>query len=652
MAGKVIGIDLGTTNSCVAVMEGKDPAVMPNSEGGRTTPSMVAFTDAGERVVGQVAKRQAITNPENTLFAIKRLIGRKFSAPEVQADLKVLPYKIVEGKNSNAWVKVRGQDYSPAEISAMILQKMRQAAEDYLGEEVKDAVVTVPAYFNDSQRQATKDAGRIAGLNVLRIINEPTAASLAYGLDKKKDEKIAVFDLGGGTFDISVLEIGEGVFEVKSTNGDTHLGGEDFDQRVMDYLADEFKKDQGIDLRNDKMALQRLKEAAEKAKIELSSSMETDINLPFITADASGPKHLTMKLSRSKLEMLVEHLIEKTVGPCKTALKDAALTAAQIDEVILVGGMTRMPAVQAKVREIFGKEPHRGVNPDEVVAVGAAIQGAVLKGDVKDVLLLDVTPLSLGIETLGGVFTRLIEKNTTIPTRKSQVFSTASDNQPSVSIHVLQGERSMAHDNKTLGRFELVGIPPAPRGVPQVEVTFDIDANGIVHVAAKDLGTGREQSIKITASSGLSEEEIQQMVRDAESHAEDDKQKREVIDARNQADSLVYMTEKTLKEHGSKVDESTRSAIEAAITKTKSTLESSDAAAIKAAMEELQQASHKLAEAMYQQAAGQPGGGPEAGGPGAGFTGDPGAGGPGQTAKPEDDVVDADFEEVKDDKRK
>jgi molecular chaperone DnaK len=652
MPGKVIGIDLGTTNSCVAVMEGKDPVVIPNSEGGRTTPSMVAFTDSGERLVGQVAKRQAITNPESTLFAIKRLIGRKFSAAEVQSDLKILPYKIVEGKNSDAWVRARGQDYSPAEISAMILQKMKQAADDYLGEDVKDAVVTVPAYFNDSQRQATKDAGRIAGLNVLRIINEPTAASLAYGLDKKKDEKIAVFDLGGGTFDISVLEIGEGVFEVKSTNGDTHLGGEDFDQRVMDYLADEFKKDQGIDLRNDKMALQRLKEAAEKAKIELSSSMETDINLPFITADASGPKHLTMKLSRAKLEMLVEHLIEKTVGPCRTAMKDAGLTAAQIDEVILVGGMTRMPAVQTKVRDIFGKEPHRGVNPDEVVAVGAAIQGAVLKGDVKDVLLLDVTPLSLGIETLGGVFTRLIEKNTTIPTRKSQVFSTASDNQPSVSIHVLQGERSMAHDNKTLGRFELVGIPAAPRGVPQVEVTFDIDANGIVHVAAKDLGTGREQSIQITASSGLSEEEIQRMVRDAESHAEDDRQKRDLIDARNQADSLVYMTEKTLKEHGAKVDASTKSAIEAAITKTKSALEGSDADAIKSSMEELQQASHKLAEAMYQQAAGPAGehGGP--GGPGAGFGGDPGAGGPGGSAKPDDDVVDADFEEVKDDKRK
>ena len=464
MPGKVIGIDLGTTNSCVAVIEGGEPVVMPNSEGGRTTPSVVAFTDSGERLVGQVAKRQAITNPENTLFAIKRLIGRKFSSPEVQGDLKILPYKIVEGKNSDAAVRVRGKDYTPAEISAMVLQKMKQTAEDHLGEEIKDAVVTVPAYFNDSQRQATKDAGRIAGLNVLRIINEPTAASLAYGLDKKKDEKVAVFDLGGGTFDISILELGEGVFEVKATNGDTHLGGEDFDLRVMDYLADEFRKEQGIDLRNDKMALQRLKEAAEKAKIELSSSVETDINLPFITADASGPKHFTMKLSRAKLEQLVGELIEKTAGPCRTALKDAGLTAANIDEVILVGGMTRMPAVQAKVKEVFGKEPHRGVNPDEVVAVGAAIQGAVLKGDVKDVLLLDVTPLSLGIETLGSVFTKLIEKNTTIPSRKSQIFSTASDNQPSVSIHVLQGERPMAHDNKTLGRFELVGIPPAPRG--------------------------------------------------------------------------------------------------------------------------------------------------------------------------------------------
>jgi molecular chaperone DnaK len=649
MAGKVIGIDLGTTNSCVAVMEGGDPVVIPNSEGGRTTPSMVAFTDSGERLVGQVAKRQAITNPENTLFAIKRLIGRKYNSPEVQSDVKVIAYKIVSGKNGDAAVSVRGQEYSPAEISAMILQKMKQTAVDYLGEEVTDAVVTVPAYFNDSQRQATKDAGRISGLNVLRIINEPTAASLAYGLDKKKEEKVAVFDLGGGTFDISILEIGDGVFEVKSTHGDTHLGGEDFDQRLMGYLADEFKKDQGIDLRKDKMALQRLKEAAEKAKIELSSSMETDINLPFITADASGPKHMTMKLTRSKLETLVDDLIEKTVGPCRTAMKDAGMSAAQIDEVILVGGMTRMPAVQAKVKEIFGKEPHKGVNPDEVVAIGAAIQGAVLKGDVKDVLLLDVTPLSLGIETLGSVFTKLIEKNTTIPTRKSQTFSTATDNQPSVSIHVLQGERSMAQDNKTLGRFELVGIPPAPRGVPQVEVTFDIDANGIVHVSAKDLGTGKEQSIKITASSGLTEAEIQKMVQDAEAHAEDDKKKRELIDTRNQADSMVYMTEKSLKEHGDKVDASVRSSIETALTRTKTAMEGSDAQEIKNALEELQQASHKLAESMYQQASSA--GGPDGGTADAGHGG-AGHGGTHHSARPEDDVVDADFEEVKDSSKK
>jgi len=644
MAGKVIGIDLGTTNSCVAIMEGGDPVVIANSEGGRTTPSMVAFTDSGERLVGQVAKRQAITNPENTLFAIKRLIGRKFTSPEVQADVKTSPYHIVAGKNGDAAVEVRGKDYSPAEISAMILQKMKQTAVDYLGEDITDAVVTVPAYFNDSQRQATKDAGRIAGLNVLRIINEPTAASLAYGLDKKKEEKVAVFDLGGGTFDISILEIGEGVFEVKSTNGDTHLGGEDFDQRLMDYLADEFKKDQGIDLRKDKMALQRLKEAAEKAKIELSSSMETDINLPFITADASGPKHFTMKLTRAKLESLVEDLIAKTIGPCKTALKDSGLTPNQIDEVILVGGMTRMPAVQAKVREIFGKEPHKGVNPDEVVAIGAAIQGAVLKGDVKDVLLLDVTPLSLGIETLGSVFTKLIEKNTTIPTKKSQIFSTASDNQPSVSIHVLQGERAMAQDNKTLGRFELVGIPPAPRGVPQIEVTFDIDANGIVHVSAKDLGTGQEQSIKITASSGLTEEEIQKMVQDAESHAEDDRKKKDLIDARNQADSMIYMTEKSLKEHGDKVDLSVKSAIESAVTRTKTAMDGSDAQEIKNALEELQQASHKLAEAMYQQASASKSAGDQQYGQGP-------QRGPRQSSRPEDDVVDADFEEVKDSKK-
>jgi len=642
---KVVGIDLGTTNSCVAVMEGKEAKVIENTEGMRTTPSIVAFTESGERLVGQAAKRQAVTNPENTFFAIKRLIGRRYDDPMVEKDKGLVPYKIVRGDNGDAWVESRGKKFSPSQISAFILQKMKETAEAYLGEKVTQAVITVPAYFNDSQRQATKDAGRIAGLEVLRIINEPTAAALAYGLEKKGTGTIAVYDLGGGTFDISILEIGDGVFEVKSTNGDTFLGGEDFDKRVIDYLADEFRKENGIDLRKDRLALQRLKEAAEKAKIELSSAHQTEVNLPFITADQTGPKHLNIKLTRAKLEALVEDLIEKTIGPCRAALKDAGLKPSEINEVVLVGGMTRMPKVIETVKNFFGREPHRGVNPDEVVAVGAAIQAAVLKGEVKDVLLLDVTPLSLGIETLGGVFTRLIDRNTTIPTRKSQIFSTAEDNQHAVTIRVFQGEREMASDNKLLGQFDLVGIPPAPRGVPQVEVTFDIDANGIVNVSAKDKATGKEQAIRIQASGGLTETDIKRMVKEAEQHASEDKKRRELVEARNHAEALIHTTERSLKEHGDKISASEKSAIESAVQELRGVMSGEDTAAIKSKTEALAQASMKLGEALYRASQGAAGGTSGSG------PGDAGAAGTGSADKGEK-VVDADFEEVDDEKNK
>ncbi|MEN3952221.1 molecular chaperone DnaK [Iodidimonas sp. SYSU 1G8] len=638
---KVIGIDLGTTNSCVAVMDGKNPKVIENSEGARTTPSIVAFTGDGERLVGQSAKRQAVTNPESTLFAIKRLIGRPFSDPATKKDMDMVPYSIIRADNGDAWVQARDNKYSPSQISAFILQKLKEDAEKYLGEPVTQAVITVPAYFNDAQRQATKDAGKIAGLDVLRIINEPTAAALAYGLDKSEGKTIAVYDLGGGTFDISILEIGDGVFEVKSTNGDTFLGGEDFDMRLLNYLADEFKKENGIDLRGDKLALQRLKEAAEKAKIELSSATQTEVNLPFITADASGPKHLTMKLTRAKLEALVDELIERTIGPCKAALKDAGLSAAEVSEVVLVGGMTRMPRVVERVKEFFGREPHKGVNPDEVVAMGAAIQAGVLQGDVKDVLLLDVTPLSLGIETLGGVFTRLIDRNTTIPTKKSQIFSTAEDNQTAVTIRVYQGEREMAADNKLLGQFDLVGIPSAPRGVPQIEVGFDIDANGIVNVTAKDKGTGKEQQIRIQASGGLSDADIERMVKDAEANAGEDKKRRELVEARNQAESVVHTTERQLAEHGDKLPAGDKQAIEDAVGALKTALEGNDPAEIAAKTETAVQASMKLGEAIYK--AQQAEGDPSAQQPG---------GQPGGNAGGDDDIVDADFEEVDDDRKK
>jgi molecular chaperone DnaK len=638
---KVIGIDLGTTFSCVSVVTAGDPEVIPNAEGNRTTPSVVAITEKGERLVGQIARRQAITNPENTIYSIKRLMGRKYESDQVREAMKRLPYKVVKAANGDAHVEIRGKVYSPPEVSAMILQKLKQDAENYLGEPVKEAVITVPAYFDDSQRQATKDAGTIAGLNVLRIINEPTAAALAYGLDKKKDERIAVYDLGGGTFDISILEIGEGVFEVKSTNGDTYLGGDDFDLSIMDWMINEFKKDQGIDLRKDKMALQRLKESAEKAKIELSTAMETEINLPFITADASGPKHLVMKLSRSKLEQLVDQLIQRSVEPCRKALADAGLSASEINEVVLVGGMTRMPKVQQVVKEFFGKEPHKGVNPDEVVAVGAAIQAAVLKGEVKDVLLLDVTPLSLGIETLGGVFTRIIDRNTTIPTKKSQVFSTAADSQTAVTIRVFQGEREMAADNKLLGQFDLVGIPPAPRGVPQIEVSFDIDANGIVHVSAKDLATQREQSIRITASSGLSKEEIDRMVKESQSHSAEDKKRRELVEVRNEADSLVYTTEKSLTDFGDRISESEKTDIKDKITALKSAMEGDDVPTIRSAMEALTKASHKLAEEMYKKTTAGGTAGPDSQAPG----------GEAEGGKKDENVVDAEFEEMDKDKK-